>query len=143
MFDIDLALIGILFNCKNQYSLDRKINISFNLLICWLNHHREYTWCGNYCFKRLLINYLISKLRKYKVLWMQIHKAPYTIGAQVLYNTCDRSFVALLVLLHTLHEPSHSLNAFLWSHQVSPKMWTCKLFRSNRSPNYWNATQEH
>lgn len=118
MVDFDFVLICFLFNSKNQYSLDRKIDISFNHLIGSWNHHRENSWCGNYCFKRLLIYYFISKLRKYKVLWMQIHKAPYTIGAQVLYNTCNRSFMVSLVLLHTLQELSHSLIALLWLHRL-------------------------
>lgn len=49
---------------------------------------------------------------------MQKHKAPYTIGAQVLTDTCNRSFVASLVPLHTLHQLPHSLIALLWWHRL-------------------------
>lgn len=49
---------------------------------------------------------------------MQKHKAPYTIGAQVFTDICNRSFVASLVPLHTLHQLPHSLIALLWSHRL-------------------------
>lgn len=78
-----------------------------------------------------------------------ISSTSFTIGAQALYNTLQSEFFGsyhiccmssriccmsfcnqnCLLLSHTLHELSHLLHEFLWSHQVFSKSWTCTLFR--------------
>lgn len=57
---------------------------------------------------------------------------------------CDWEFLAPHKLSHTLQKLSHSLHAFLLSHQVSSKYWTCtKSYATERGPNYCNARHEH